>query len=343
MKNNKEGLSLLKRVGKKAYKIFTFFIIIVLIMSSVGIYCCSNLGMGYEYYKVINEQSSLVGITQEENIVVDTIDDYLLELAEKGYYIVTSDLDIELFCNKTIVNKRKINDEIIKQTVISSLNIEVLSTKLNIENDPTTYYFKTETECQDFVKELNKYIEQKYTTESVVENYNKITTEDVLNTKVQAVMQEKAENDKKAEEARQAREREKVQVTSRGGNVTRNISGPPLASYVYVSSPYGMRHGKMHTGMDFAAAAGTSVYAWKSGKVVSACWSGGYGNFIIVEHNDGTVSRYAHLSGYAVSAGQTVSKGQTIGYVGSTGNSTGPHLHFEIKVNENFVNPANYL
>ena len=99
----------------------------------------------------------------------------------------------------------------------------------------------------------------------------------------------------------------------------------------------------MHTGVDFAAAGGTHIYAWKSGTVTFTGWSGGYGNFIIIQHNNGTVSRYAHCSGYAVSAGQTVSKGQTIGYVGTTGNSTGNHLHFEIQVNGSFVNPLNYL
>lgn len=72
-------------------------------------------------------------------------------------------------------------------------------------------------------------------------------------------------------------------------------------------------------------------------------WNGDYGNFIEIKHNDGTISRYAHLSGYACSQGQTIEAGQTIGYVGSTGNSTGPHLHFEIKVNGSFVNPLNYL
>ena len=99
----------------------------------------------------------------------------------------------------------------------------------------------------------------------------------------------------------------------------------------------------MHTGVDFAAYSGTKIYSWKSGKVTFAGWSGGYGNFIEVSHDDGTISRYAHCSKLNVSLGQIVKKGQTIGYVGSTGNSTGPHLHFEIKVNGNFVNPLSYL
>ena len=69
----------------------------------------------------------------------------------------------------------------------------------------------------------------------------------------------------------------------------------------------------------------------------------GEGDCSIIQHNDGTVSRYAHCSGFAINAGQTVSQGQTIGYVGTTGNSTGNHLHFEIQINGSFVNPLNYL
>lgn len=345
MKNNKEELppSFWRKVRSKTYKIFTFFIIIVLLISSVGLYTCRNLGMGYKYYEMIDNQASLVGITQEENIISSTIEDYLLELAEKGYYVVTSELDTILFCKQTVINKTQINDDVIKKAIINSLNISVLSSKLIIENDETAYYFKSETECENFVKQLNKYIEQKYTIEDGVEDYKVITSQEVLDQKLKDVQEERAAIDKKAKEESSRRN---VQVTSRGSSGSRTSNykgGAPMASYVYISSYYGMRNGSMHTGVDFAAAAGTSIYAWKDGKVKSAGWSGGYGNFIIVEHSDGTVSRYAHCSGFAVSAGQSVVKGQTIGYVGSTGNSTGPHLHFEIKVNGNFVNPLNYL
>ena len=99
----------------------------------------------------------------------------------------------------------------------------------------------------------------------------------------------------------------------------------------------------MHTGVDFAANGGTPIYAWKSGKVTYRGWNGNYGNFVEIDHGDGTVSRYAHMSGYNCSLGDTVSAGYTIGYVGTTGNSTGNHLHFEIKINGSFVNPLNYL
>ncbi|MEU0526267.1 LysM peptidoglycan-binding domain-containing M23 family metallopeptidase [Streptomyces niveus] len=101
-----------------------------------------------------------------------------------------------------------------------------------------------------------------------------------------------------------------------------------------------------HTGVDFAAASGTTVKAVGPGTVVSAGWSGSYGNEVVIKHDDGQYSQYAHLSSLAVSAGQTVAGGDQIGLSGSTGNSTGPHLHFEIRTGPGYgsdVDPLAYL
>lgn len=115
-------------------------------------------------------------------------------------------------------------------------------------------------------------------------------------------------------------------------------------SYVYISSPYGSRGSGWHNGVDFAASRGTPIYASRSGtvtKAVSLTYS--YGNHVVINHGDGYSSLYAHMDYYVVSAGQYVSQGQLIGYVGSTGNSSGPHLHFTIFYNGSDVNPMNYL
>ncbi|WP_405603827.1 LysM peptidoglycan-binding domain-containing M23 family metallopeptidase [Streptomyces sp. NBC_01410] len=101
-----------------------------------------------------------------------------------------------------------------------------------------------------------------------------------------------------------------------------------------------------HTGVDFAASTGTTVKAVGPGTVVSAGWGGAYGNEVVIQHGDGSYSQYAHLSSLAVSAGQSVSGGQQIGLSGSTGNSTGPHLHFEIRTGPSYgsdVDPLAYL
>lgn len=127
-----------------------------------------------------------------------------------------------------------------------------------------------------------------------------------------------------------------------------DTAGPCQASPVNgrVTSPYGYRvhpitgEWRLHTGIDFGAASGTHIHACRGGTVVRANWYGGYGNAIIVDHGGGMQTLYAHQSAFAVSAGQRVSAGQHIGYVGSTGNSTGPHLHFEVYINGRTVDPA---
>ncbi|CAM5673004.1 peptidase [Streptomyces spiroverticillatus] len=117
-----------------------------------------------------------------------------------------------------------------------------------------------------------------------------------------------------------------------------------------VSTPYRASGGSWssgyHTGVDFRASSGTPVKAVAAGTVVSAGWGGAYGNEVVIRHNDGRYSQYAHLSALGVRSGQSVSGGQQIGYSGSTGNSTGPHLHFEIRTGPGYgsdIDPLGYL
>ncbi len=113
----------------------------------------------------------------------------------------------------------------------------------------------------------------------------------------------------------------------------------------YVSSTFGYRDfdGAFHKGLDLAAGEGTPTYAAASGTVVIAGWSNSAGNWVVINHGNGLVTKYMHHSALCVSAGQTVSAGQQIGYVGNTGNSFGAHLHFQVELNGSAVNPQNYL
>ncbi|MDP8961056.1 MAG: M23 family metallopeptidase, partial [Actinomycetota bacterium] len=110
-----------------------------------------------------------------------------------------------------------------------------------------------------------------------------------------------------------------------------------------VTSEYGRRWGRMHQGIDIDGDTGNPIYASKAGTVIFAGRSNGYGNLVLVSHGDGVVTAYAHQSAFAVRDGQRVSQGQRIGSVGNTGNSTGPHLHFETRVNGTPVNPRRFL
>jgi murein DD-endopeptidase MepM/ murein hydrolase activator NlpD len=110
-----------------------------------------------------------------------------------------------------------------------------------------------------------------------------------------------------------------------------------------ITSPFGWRWGRMHEGIDLGAAYGTPITAAAAGVVIYAGWEGGYGNLVVIDHGGGLATAYGHQSRIAVSTGQSVSQGETIGYVGSTGHSTGPHLHFEVRVNGEAVDPLGYL
>ena len=123
----------------------------------------------------------------------------------------------------------------------------------------------------------------------------------------------------------------------------------PLKSYT-ITSPFGMRihpiHKveRFHEGVDMAAPEGTPIYAAKSGKVTTTSFqAGGAGYYVSINHGDGFASIYMHMTHYIVKPGQHVSTGQVIGYVGSTGGSTGPHLHFGISYNGTYVNPMSYI
>jgi murein DD-endopeptidase MepM/ murein hydrolase activator NlpD len=110
-----------------------------------------------------------------------------------------------------------------------------------------------------------------------------------------------------------------------------------------VTSPFGYRWGRLHAGIDIGVGYGTPIHAAASGTVVLAGWTGGYGNYTCIDHGGGMATCYGHQSSYAVSSGAQVSQGQVIGYVGSTGHSFGAHLHFEVRINGNPVDPLGYL
>lgn len=115
----------------------------------------------------------------------------------------------------------------------------------------------------------------------------------------------------------------------------------PLA-YDYISSPFGKRWGRMHQGIDFAAAVGAPIYASTAGTVIHSGWEPGYGKSILLDHGNGLHTLYAHCSKLLVKVGAVIPKGGLIARVGSTGHSTGPHLHFEVIVNGVRKNPAWY-
>ncbi len=169
---------------------------------------------------------------------------------------------------------------------------------------------------------------------------------------------EEAEESKK--EAEEQQRQAEAAAAAKSGSSTSGSAGSSVSSskgyftnpcpgYSRISSGFGPRKAPKagastyHKGIDMAASMGTPIYAGESGTVTSASYSGSGGNMIVINHGNGIQTYYMHCSKMYVHAGQKVSRGENIGAVGSTGNSTGPHLHFQVMVNGTAVNPLNYL
>ena len=156
-----------------------------------------------------------------------------------------------------------------------------------------------------------------------------------------------------AEEAERLAQQNQNNVAGSGStsNVTPSTSGfiSPLPGGAYVTCAYGWRihpiwgDKRFHSGVDLGASQGTPIYAIAAGTVTTATYGDANGYYVSISHGNGYGSVYCHMTNYTVSVGDSVSQGQVIGYVGSTGWSTGPHLHFEIHVNGSTVNPMDYI
>lgn len=150
---------------------------------------------------------------------------------------------------------------------------------------------------------------------------------------------------RRATQARQAAARSREQVQAQAPAPAQAVSsgGWTWPARGPVTSGYGMRWGRRHEGIDIGARSGAAVVAARAGQVSFVGRMGGYGNLVLVNHGGGIVTAYAHLSSFSVSSGQQVSGGQRIGSVGCTGSCTGPHLHFEVRVNGAPRNPRSFL
>src|SRR5690606_11848779 len=134
--------------------------------------------------------------------------------------------------------------------------------------------------------------------------------------------------------------RQRDAVVGRDGSLLRNFDWPVRGR---ISSRFGPRWGRMHYGLDIAVPEGTPVRAAAGGIVRFSGWRGGYGYLVIIDHGNGVETRYAHNSRLTVRVGQRVARGAVVAYSGNTGNSTGPHVHFEIRRRGRAVNPEQYL
>ena len=212
-----------------------------------------------------------------------------------------------------------------------------------LEDGETKYYLATFDEAEDVLNQLK---------EKESTNSDKITIEEIYNTEIK----EFAQVETCVNELYKQKPVVRVARTSSGSGIpptSTNTSGKKVNLGIslirptagVVTSRFGLRSRNNHKGIDIGAPAGTAIYAAAAGTVTvsSYGYNGGYGNYVIINHTNGVQTVYAHCSSLGATQGQYVAQGQLIARVGSTGNSTGNHLHLEIRVNGVAQNPQNYL
>jgi len=216
-------------------------------------------------------------------------------------------------------------------------------------SDAKTEYEQTQTQQKETRTEL---ITKKTDLENQVAKANDLITQleqNISDYKSEYEESESQEKEINSEITKKVAELQKQQEEAKKqGKTVVTGSGKwtwPVPASHTITSPFGWRvhpifgDSRFHSGIDIAAPYGSTIMAADAGTVVSAVYSSSYGNYVVISHGNSTTSLYAHMSSMAVSAGQTVSRGQTIGYVGSTGWSTGCHCHFEVRINGTLVDP----
>lgn len=280
------------------------------------------------FLEILLESSSIVEMLTRFDIVKDIVnqDKELLEFTNRQIEFIEETEAILKVQRKEY--KEKLEIEKIKKAELEKANREKMEYMAILQEDKT----KAEAQYDEFIAMTN-----------------------ALDSKIVQLEKELEAKRKAEEEARKRREEERRKAAEAANNTYTSYSGGsgqmlwPVSGHYNITSLYGNRihpifkTNKFHAGIDISAPLGTSILAAKSGIVIYSGWQGGYGNCVMISHGDGIVTLYGHHSKNLVSVGQYVEAGQKIALCGSTGYSTGPHLHFEVRVNGSTTNPLNWL
>lgn len=297
-----------------------------------------------EIQQLTGEIDELTESIKEKEDDLDQKQQLLDERLAAAYMNDGSNTYLEAIFSGGIVNFVS-NYDIIKQIAEYDTNLidEVKAVKESLENEKIKLE-NSKVESETKRNELNNLKADK---ESRVSQ---------LSAEQKSIQSQIDEYDREMEKIAAAERAAASRSSSSSGSVTSYSGTPgqllwPVPSTRYISSPYGYRthpiYGttRFHSGIDIATSSGNDIVAAESGTVILASYgyNGGYGNYIIIDHGNGLTTRYAHCSTLYVSVGQSVSRGQRIAAIGSTGASTGPHCHFEVRINGNTQNPVNYV
>lgn len=309
------------------------------------------LGIVASFYKIsysVNINGEMVGYTDNKSKLQSQINDYI----ENGENENTAFVQIDSLPEYNIcLLKRDVDtdDEKIFDTIKSD-GVTYYRYYAILENQEEKIYVSNFSDAESIVNQLKEKnssnmekitISEKYETElkdmtTVEEAVAKLYVEPK---KVVVASNKKTSSSKSSSGTVNTATNISSTKVGLGISLVKPVSG-------IISSRFGVRssiRSSAHTGLDIATSTGTPVVAAASGTVTFSGWKGSYGYLMVITHSNGVQTYYGHCSKLYYQAGQTVSQGQTIAAVGSTGNSTGPHLHFEIRVNGVAYNPQNYL
>jgi murein DD-endopeptidase MepM/ murein hydrolase activator NlpD len=265
-------------------------------------------GTRYEKKYIVKPGDVLGQIAKDNGLTLKEIIELNPEIQVEDYLQINQEIMLEAY-HPYITLRTKIQEEV----------VEKIPYEYDITEDPTMY--KGEQKVLQQGKDGQKLVN--YVTENLDGNIVKrvIISEETVKEPVDHIVLKGTK-----------------EIVSRG---TGNLGWPAVGGYI--SSKMGYRNGRPHRGIDIARPSNRSILAADNGIVVSVGREGGFGNKIVIDHQNGFTTLYAHLSSFAVVKGQEVSKGQKIGVMGTTGNSTGIHLHFEVFINGERQDPLNYV
>ena len=322
---------------------------------------------------IADKELELADAMEAEETQMQAYRRHLRAMEEKG---LISYIEI-LFQSKSFADLLSRIDDIKDiMTADKRLEDECIAARQHVQEVKADYegtkaeYEATKVELLEVKRQLEADIEAAYKRiaaldEDIEAAYKEYTENELAEAEFQAEIDKLMEQLRKQEEEERRRREEalRLQQQQQQQSGTSNITVPPAPTVVpaaagsfiwpypqnnYVSSGYGMRfhpifqENRMHYGIDIGGTAGQKIVAAAAGTVSVATNNSSYGNYVMINHGNGTATLYAHMESLAVSAGQTVSQGDTVGYCGSTGWSTGPHLHFEIRVNGATTDPLAY-
>ena len=337
----------IKMSRKNKVKIFRILVAIVAIAIIIGV-------IAYLYkptYRVILN-GEMIGYTENKGKLQNKINEYVKNGDGENVAYVQIDTMPEyqlcLLKKDIVANDEEIYNKVKEQGTPYYRYYAIL------DNQEEKFYVSNFTEAETVVNQLKEKNSTNIDTITIAEKYE-TELKDFTSTD-EAVSKLYVEPVKTVEVAKTSSSKttKTTKTSSRSVNTSTNISGGKASLGISLVKPVSgiitsrfaassRIRSSAHTGLDIATSSGTPVVATASGKVTFSGWKGSYGKLLVITHSNGVQTYYGHCSALYASVGQTVSQGQTICAVGSTGNSTGPHLHFEIRVNGVAYNPQNYL